>query len=217
MIASAVRTTIAFRAVLIAVTIGTSTWGFPSPGSVPGRIPTVRPPPRFAPRLAASITPFRPPHTRIASARAIRNPTSSASAFASAVAVFDPPITEMMGFRPSMASFLKPIPWIKLFDPGYQPRFSAANVYGSNRRLSRADALAPPGSAHPLHRPRGAAGGRGALPHPPPPPAVRRHPPGGPIEHRRPRYEGGVPREDPRVSAPPPVHPAGRRPRPPLP
>src|SRR2546425_1407278 len=133
MIASPVRTTIAFRAVLIAVTTGTSTWGFASRGSEPGRIPTVRPPPRFAPLHAASITPFSPPHTTTASARAMRNPTSSASWIASGDAVFDPPITAIIGFRSSMVSFSKSIPPLKLFDRRYQPRFSPENLCSASR------------------------------------------------------------------------------------
>src|SRR2546426_5806307 len=132
MIASPVRTTIAFRAVLIAVTTGTSTCGFASRGSDPGRTPIVRPPPRFAPLQAASMTPFSPPHTRTASARAMRNPTSSASPRASGDAEFDPPITEMMTFRSTMASFSNPIPSLKLFDRGYQPRFLPGNLFTFN-------------------------------------------------------------------------------------
>src|SRR5437016_14496515 len=61
-------------------------------------MPTVNPPPRFAPFADASMTPFRPPHTRMASARAMRNPTSSARAIPSREAVLPPPITATIGF-----------------------------------------------------------------------------------------------------------------------
>src|SRR3989475_10724019 len=49
MIASAVRTMIRFRAVLIAVAIGKSMCGFAPAWFPVGRTPTVRPPPRLAP------------------------------------------------------------------------------------------------------------------------------------------------------------------------
>src|SRR5467141_4970579 len=62
-------------------------------------MPTVNPPPRFAPFADASMTPFRPPHTRMASARAMRNPTSSARAIPSREAVLPPRITPTIGFR----------------------------------------------------------------------------------------------------------------------
>src|SRR5947208_11436606 len=61
-------------------------------------MPTVNPPPRFAPFADASMTPFSPPHRRMASARAMRNPTSSARAIPSREAVLPPPITPMIGF-----------------------------------------------------------------------------------------------------------------------
>src|SRR3989441_917243 len=99
MMASAVRTMIRFRAVLIAVAIGKSMWGFASALFPVGRTPTVRPPPRFAPFADASMTPFRPPQIRTASARATRNPTSSARASPSGDAVLPPPITPMINFR----------------------------------------------------------------------------------------------------------------------
>src|SRR5438445_1879215 len=212
MIASAVRTTIAFRAVLIAVTMGMSTWGFASRGSEPGRIPIVNPPPRFAPLHAASITPFSPPHARTASARAIRNPTSSASAFASAVAVFEPPITEMMGFRSSMASFSRPIPRIKLFDPWLSAPILSREPIRPRRHLSKTDALDPEEGADSVHRARGAAAERGALLDLPPVEALRGHPPGRPEQHGRPLHEGDLPREDPGVPPRPPVPGAGRGP-----
>src|SRR5438309_825667 len=50
-------------------------------------MPTVNPPPRFAPFADASMTPFSPPHRRMASARAMRNPTSSARAIEAAARV----------------------------------------------------------------------------------------------------------------------------------
>src|SRR2546426_1722605 len=213
MIAAAVRTTIAFRAVLIAVTMGMSTWGFASRGSEPGRIPIVNPPPRFAPLHGASITPFSPPHARTASARAMRNPTSSASAFASALAVFEPPITEMMGFRSSMASFSRPIPRIKLFDPWLSPPILSREPIRPCRRLSRTDALDPQAGADPVHDDRGTAVERGALPDLPTAEALRGHPPGGPGQHGRPVHEGHLPREDPGVPPRPPVLGPGRGPR----
>src|SRR3989454_7585870 len=196
MIAAAVRTTIAFRAVLIAVTMGMSTWGFASRGSEPGRIPIVNPPPRFAPLHAASITPFSPPHARTASARAMRNPTSSASAFASAVAVFEPPITEMMGFRSSMASFSRPIPRIKLFDPWLSAPILSREPIRPCRRLSSMDAVDPQAGADPVHRARGAAVERGGLPDLPTAEALRGHPAGGPRQHRSPVLQREAPPED---------------------
>src|SRR6266571_1927850 len=99
MIASAVRTMIRFRAVLIAVAIGKSMCGFASALFPVGRTPTVRPPPRLAPFAEASMTPFRPPQIRTASARATRNPTSSARASPSGDAVLPPPITPMINLR----------------------------------------------------------------------------------------------------------------------
>src|SRR5437870_12532382 len=99
MIASAVRTMIRFRAVLIAVAIGKSTCGFASALFPVGRTPTVRPPPRLAPFAEASMTPFRPPQIRTASARATRNPTSSARASPSGDAVLPPPMTPIINFR----------------------------------------------------------------------------------------------------------------------
>src|SRR5437667_11378197 len=99
MIASAVRTMIKFLAVLIAVAIGRSMWGFASALFPVGRIPTVNPPPRLAPLAEDSMAPFRPPQTRIASARATRNPTSYARAIPSLEAELHPPITPVIHFR----------------------------------------------------------------------------------------------------------------------
>src|SRR5881409_2687194 len=99
MIASAVRTMIRFRAVLIAVAIGKSMCGFASALFPVGSTPTVRPPPRLAPFAEASMTPFRPPQIRTASARATRNPTSSARVSPSGDAVLPPPMTPMINFR----------------------------------------------------------------------------------------------------------------------
>ncbi len=61
-------------------------WGVASAGSSPGSTATTSPPAERAPREAASITPPRPPVTRVAPASARRRPTSSAAAASSGVA-----------------------------------------------------------------------------------------------------------------------------------
>ena len=78
--ASAQRTRSAFRISPSPVVSATATKGFASARSVPGRRPIVRPPAAAAPRHAASMTPPRPPQTRIAPASARREPVSSAAA-----------------------------------------------------------------------------------------------------------------------------------------
>src|SRR5439155_5791133 len=84
------RATSALRISPSPVGIATSTYGFASERSRPGRIPTVWPPADFAPRQAASITPPRPPVTRTAPSSAKRLPAASASAICSAEASLAP-------------------------------------------------------------------------------------------------------------------------------
>src|SRR5207253_1158161 len=64
--ASAARTTSPLRSSPSPVAMATTTCGFAALRSLPGRMPTVSPPSRRAPRQAASITPDRPPQTTTA-------------------------------------------------------------------------------------------------------------------------------------------------------
>src|SRR3954447_3234376 len=85
-IASAARTTSAWRASPSPVGTATCTQPLASPRSSPGSRPTVIPPRERAPRHAASITPPSPPQTSTAPAVAMPAPTSSAAASSSALA-----------------------------------------------------------------------------------------------------------------------------------
>src|SRR5438128_10116526 len=77
--------------------MGNSTYAFGgvSAAFLPGRIPIVCPPAERAPRQDASITPPRPPQTKVTSRCPSSRPTSSASRNDSAVAP-SPPITEII-------------------------------------------------------------------------------------------------------------------------
>jgi len=57
----------------------TNAFGGESVAAAPGRMPTVKPPASRAPRLAASITPVRPPVSSTAPRSAIARPTADAS------------------------------------------------------------------------------------------------------------------------------------------
>ena len=76
--ASAARTARVLRIRPMPVVIAMSTKSLASRLSNPGRIPMTRPPALFAPRLAASMTPDKPPETTMPLRSAMRRPTSSA-------------------------------------------------------------------------------------------------------------------------------------------
>ena len=78
--------------------MGRSICALASAGSLPGRIPTVRPSAFLAPAAAAAMTPPRPPQTSTAPARAMSSPTcrAASSVFLSAAR---PPMTPIRSLR----------------------------------------------------------------------------------------------------------------------